>query len=312
MAVEVLAFLPGLLLLVLANYTEKRKELRILTQIFLGLSIVLVILTGAASAMLTGDESPGLKNAPLYGYIIVLTGLASLLFFLRPVRAALAKVINIRPDNWLHATCLVFAMLLIGMSLATAAAFDVISLSKTAGTGPESIVIQDAFFVLLALFGVGWLTRRKWKAVLKRLDLRVPKPKEVGWSLVFLALIFAVIIAIGLAEKAAKGGSNLLETNEDPTIQILGAITVVTAIIYSLGAGIGEEILFRGAAQPMFGIALTSALFAIMHIQYFDVLSMSMLFIISVILGYERKFAGTVGCIITHTLYNLILFLSVV
>jgi len=121
-----------------------------------------------------------------------------------------------------------------------------------------------------------------------------------------------VIIAVGLVEKAARGGSNLLESSEDPTMQILGTITLVTAIIYSLGAGIGEEILFRGAAQPMFGIILTSVLFAVMHIQYFDLLSMSMLFTISVILGYERRFAGTVGCMITHALYDLILFLSVV
>jgi hypothetical protein len=85
----------------------------------------------------------------------------------------------------------------------------------------------------------------------------------------------------------------------------------LTAILFALGAGIGEEILFRGAMQPRFGIILSSIIFAVMHIQYFDIVSMGTLFLISATLGYERKMTNTTAAIITHTLYDLVLLLMV-
>src|SRR3712207_7585562 len=41
-----------------------------------------------------------------------------------------------------------------------------------------------------------------------------------------------------------------------------------TTLFRSVGAGLGEETLFRGAVQPVLGILPTSILFASMHVQY--------------------------------------------
>jgi membrane protease YdiL (CAAX protease family) len=312
MAVEILAFVPGLLLLLLANYAEKRKEYRILTQIFLGLCVMLVALYGLLIASMSGSEAlKGYDNAEALGYGVALTGILALPLFLRPVRGAISKAISIDPENWLHATALVFAILLVGISLATALSTDVVKLGKESGIDTSGIISQDAVFALASLIGVGWLVRRDWKKTAERLGLRLPTLKDVGMSLAFLGILLLIMLAGGLADKVVNQRPDSLSLKDDPTIKILGQITVAAAVVLALGAGIGEELLFRGAMQPRFGIALTSLVFALIHVQYLDVISMATLFAVSVVLGYERRIASTAACVITHSLYDLLLFLMV-
>ena len=45
MAIEMLALVPALIILYLANYTEKNKELRILTKVLLSLMVVMVMIS---------------------------------------------------------------------------------------------------------------------------------------------------------------------------------------------------------------------------------------------------------------------------
>jgi len=311
MAVEVLAIAPAILLLALANYTEKRKELRILTKIFLGLIVLFVIIAGGliAGSSSTGTAQ-GVMNQEAYGGGLVLTGLVALVLFLKPIRAGLSRLISIDPDNWLHATALVFAILLVGMSIATATTTDVIKFSKGSGSDAAGVVLQDALFVISALIGVGWLVRRNWKDTVNRLGLRKPIVRDVMMSLVYLLIIFAIVIVLNLLAEALNVDSGLTD-NEDPTVQILGGVTILTAIVFALGAGIGEEILFRGAMQPRFGIILVSLIFMSLHVQYANPVQLGTLFGISVVFGYERKTVSTTSAIITHTLYDMILLLAV-
>lgn len=312
MAVEALAIVPGILLLALANYTEKRKNLRILTQIFLGLIVFFIILAGGLIAGLSssGIVEEGMINQEAYGGGLVLTGLIALILFLKPARAGLSKLIKIDPDNWLHATALVFAVLLVGTSIATAATTDVIKFSKGSGSDATGVILQDALFVITALIGVGWLVRKSWGDAMKRLGLRKPSVRDVAMSLAYLLVLFAIIIGIGLLTQALNINSGVTSNEEDPTVKILGGVTIVTAIIFALGAGIGEEILFRGAMQPRFGIIFVSLVFMTMHIQYPNPVQLGTLFGISVVFGHERKRVSTTSAIITHTLYDMILLLA--
>ncbi len=312
MVLELLALVPGVGLLILANYSEKRKELRILTRAFLLLTVLLVILEGLVSVALSGTDllaEMGLSGGYGYGAGLFLTGLLSLTLFLDPVREWLAGLIDIEAENWLHATAMVFAVLVVGVSVSTAINFDLVVLGG--GISTISIVIQDILFVTFAVFGVGFTTRRDWRETLRRLGLRRLSWKELGFAISFLGLMFLVVLAIGLGAELLGYDSGILDTEEDPTVQLIGGITVLTAIIYSIGAGIGEELLFRGAMQPRFGILLTSIIFALVHIQYPGMLQIATLIGLSVVLGYERKVLNTTACVITHTLYDLLLMISV-
>ena len=76
--------------------------------------------------------------------------------------------------------------------------------------------------------------------------------------------------------------------------------------ILSLGlaAAIGEEALFRGAAQPRLGLLLTAALFALLHSNYGISLSTGIVFGLGLLLGWLRIRYNTTTAIITHALYN--------
>ena len=88
--------------------------------------------------------------------------------------------------------------------------------------------------------------------------------------------------------------------------------TLPFAFIAAISAALGEEILMRGALQPVFGLALTSAFFALLHTQYWINPGLILVFIIALILGLMRQRQSTSSAIIAHFVYNfmqLILFL---
>lgn len=80
----------------------------------------------------------------------------------------------------------------------------------------------------------------------------------------------------------------------------------------SLFAGAGEELLFRGAIQPLIGIWLTSLIFVGLH-GYFKFKSLghfvfgAMMFGLSVGLGYIYEYIGLIAAISAHAVYDMIM-----
>ncbi len=80
----------------------------------------------------------------------------------------------------------------------------------------------------------------------------------------------------------------------------------------SLFAGVGEELLFRGALQPLIGIWLTSLLFVGLH-GYFKFKSLKhiafglSMFALSVGLGLLYEWAGLLAAITAHAVYDLVM-----
>jgi membrane protease YdiL (CAAX protease family) len=81
----------------------------------------------------------------------------------------------------------------------------------------------------------------------------------------------------------------------------------------SLAAGVGEELLFRGALQPHLGIWVTSALFALAHLRGYrirelnrtTVAQLAGLFGVSVALGALAHFGGLVTAIVVHVMVDV-------
>ncbi len=80
----------------------------------------------------------------------------------------------------------------------------------------------------------------------------------------------------------------------------------------SLFAGVGEELFFRGAMQPVLGIWLTSLIFVGMH-GYFKFKSLRhilfgvMMFSLSVGLGLLFEWAGLVAAMTAHVVYDFVM-----
>lgn len=82
----------------------------------------------------------------------------------------------------------------------------------------------------------------------------------------------------------------------------------------ALAAGFGEELLFRGALQPLLGIWVTSVLFVLAHTRAyrFDNLGKQVLvqalgiFATSVVLGFMARYAGLVTAMIVHAAIDVV------
>lgn len=77
-------------------------------------------------------------------------------------------------------------------------------------------------------------------------------------------------------------------------------------------AGVGEELLFRGAIQPLLGIWVTSFIFIAIH-GYFKFKSVGhmlfglTMFGLSMLLGYLFEYTGLIAAMSAHAVYDVIM-----
>jgi membrane protease YdiL (CAAX protease family) len=69
---------------------------------------------------------------------------------------------------------------------------------------------------------------------------------------------------------------------------------------------LGEEVFFRGALQPVFGLGLTSVFFALLHTQYTLTPASAGIFLVSLGMGWLRQRYSTTAAIFAHFAYNFI------
>ncbi len=168
------------------------------------------------------------------------------------------------------------------------------------------LLAQTVVFVLAAVLGAGYLLRRNGAALAERLGLQRPTGRQVWtgvrWMVFFVFLqgcISATWALLSPEEAAQLSGINqTLLGNFD---------TVGEWFLLAAAAGVGEELFFRGALQPIFGIVPTSLIFAISHVQYGLSPATLTVFLLSVVLGIIRKRSNTTVSILVHFGYNFTL-----
>ncbi|MGI8975788.1 MAG: CPBP family intramembrane glutamic endopeptidase, partial [Thermomicrobiales bacterium] len=197
-----------------------------------------------------------------------------------------------------------------------------------------ALIVNVITFAALGYFAVGLFVHRTPRQATSRLGLRVPHLTEfvptkfesilanlgvsrgntldriLGYGLVVFVGVAAVIPAfllsfIGSLLTVAfqpEVLDSLTETTQDLTS---GIQTPLGALVLGASTGIGEELLFRGAIQPRFGIILTSALWALLHTQYQFSFVILGLFGIGILFGLIRKYVGTTAVVIAHAVYNI-------
>ena len=243
------------------------------------------------------------------GGLLLGLGLGLSLPLLRPVRAALARVLPMEADSPVDMTglCLVLgAIAFLGTPLLFPESAEPPSLDQLPAIDYVTLVAQAISFVLVAYAAVGWRIVRDGRAATERLGIVAPDPRTIGLGVaaVPVALILAgVLNAIattlqpGLAESLDAVVDDLTQAMQNP----------VGALLIGIGAGVGEEAVFRGALQPRFGIGLISLLFALVHApQYGLNLAILGLVALAVLLGLLRKHVNTTAAMIAHALYNAV------
>lgn len=306
-----------LFLILLANLLalrSRRYEL-LAFDIFLFLTNLPVLLLGILLMLLPGvelqepltDIGSGFTNLLQVGLVLTLMAGWAVLVAVGPVRRLLARILPIDPASPVHTLALVFAGYLAGQGALTLSQDGLSGLADT--VEPASImliVLSEIMLAVLAFFGVGLLIRRNWSGLVERLGLWMPNLRQ-------LIIAGAIIIALVIVQAVAAALWALLNPEQAEVLESVNTLllsdmdTLWEWLLLALAAGIGEELLFRGALQPVMGLVGTSLLFALVHVQYGYTPFMLVVVFIAVILGLIRRYFSTTLAIIVHVGYDFTL-----
>ena len=276
------------------------------------LPLVLVGLALLAAPPDAAADLAALSGLPLLdlaaaGWVTLGMGAWGVLSCLRPARRLLARALPLDPLSPVHALALALVGYLVGNTALTLTQGGLQELAEAAITvSLLDVVVQQALFVLAALFGVGFLVRRNGRDLQARLGLERPTAAQLRLGLRWIVLLVLLQWAIGAAwalldpEQAELLGS----INES---MLAGFNTLGDWFVLALAAGVGEEILFRGALQPVLGLGFTSLLFAIVHVQYGITPITFAVFLIGLAIGVLRQRTNTTVAIFVHFGYNFVL-----
>ena len=274
------------------------------------LALTLVVLAPASAARAAANN--GVSTARYtWGAVIELgAGVVAALAFLPEVRRAVARVVHgFRPDSAINAVGLSLYLLTLLFYVSIQVSSDQLKQLAQGGQSPSVVFIiatNQLPFLIVAFIGVGLFTRRNLRQTLLRLGLYWP-----GWRWALAAVgvavalvIFGVFFDSLMSRLTPEQSKNIQEVSN----QLLKNVnSLVPAVAIALAAGVGEEVLFRGALLPRLGNVAAALLFAVLHAQYAISLATLEIFILGLILGLLRKRAGTTAAIIAHTGYDMIL-----
>jgi membrane protease YdiL (CAAX protease family) len=310
-----LALIVLFTLIFLANIAEARDNdsLRRALQWLYLLVNVPVFLLGLSFVVFSGEQltaaeiGSGFTDFRPAGLALLGTAIWGLVATLSEVRRWISRWIPLDPDSAVHTLALILAGYLVGNSIVNLTQGGLEGLiESTAPTSIFQVIATQLLFIAVAMAGAGALVRRDGWKLLERLGLRIPAAMQLIRGLRWVALLVVLQWAVGLLLFLMN--QEQAQVLENLNSLLLGDIdTAWEWLILALATGFGEEILFRGALQPVFGLWATSAIFAFAHIQYGFTPATILVFVIGLVLGYIRQRTSTSVAIFVHFGYNFVL-----
>jgi len=303
-------YLPFLGLAVLANLGEKNKGLRFLTYallVLLDLALLSWGLLAMTAPLLTAGRPLPPANYSGLAVTLGLTAVLGALPLIPVVRRGLTRWLEIEPASCVHTTALAFAVYFVGLTLAQVALIGDLSrlTSVEARLSVLDMLATTLPLALMALAGAGFLMRRDLRATLERLGLRRIAARQ--WGLGILVILLFLVLdytVLWIWQQLWPDSHTLID---DITTNLFGDLgSPLAALAVGLSAGIGEELLFRGALQPRLGLVLTSLLFAVGHAHYGLSPGMIEVFVIGLALGLVRRRTNTTTCVVIHAGYDFL------
>lgn len=174
-----------------------------------------------------------------------------------------------------------------------------------------NLVFGAAMHAALAMLGAGWLVRRNLRQVFQRLGLRLPQRRDwtAGLAMAIGLYVMAWAASAVWAEIAA---ADTWQQQTAAARQLFEAYSssLILAVVFALLTAISEEMLFRGALQPIFGLGISSLFFTWSHIQYALTPAALILLAVSLGFGWLRRHVSATAAVIAHGVYNFIPFLA--
>jgi uncharacterized protein len=286
----------------------------------LGILFGCFIVLSAVAPSAAAEAGPKIELTTALGFMLLSVGfgISSLLIVVsHPARQWVARVVirsdgvqrRYNPDSVVHTTALVLALFevlyFIG-SFILAGGIQGLADELAANGLPLDALLGDLLLnVLLALLGVGLFIRRDVYQTLQRLALNSVKPRQlllgalIGfslfWVVVGLEQVWSLLLSPELLAEQSAASEQLF-------LAFSGSL--LAGLFLALTSSIGEEILFRGALQPIFGMVWTSIFFALLHTQYTLTPAAVTIFAVSMAFAWIRQRYDTSTAIVAHFVYN--------
>jgi membrane protease YdiL (CAAX protease family) len=301
-------------LIFLANAVEAREDDRLRRAfnwvlVLFNLPLFLLalgFLLNSESLLQNGGLGTSFTSPRAAGVTFLLTAVWGLAVTLPEVRRFLARYIPLRPESPVHTLALILVGYLVGNTFASLTQGGLQGLLETTSAASIiDVIASEGLYAGIAIAGVGLFTRRDWLKAAERLGLERPAWLQLRVSLRWIGLLLILQWVTGVIFMLINPGE--AEVVDNLNSVLLGNFdTVGEWFVLALAAGIGEELLFRGALQPVFGLWATSLIFAIAHIQYGFTAATVLIFAIGVVLGFVRRRYSTTTAIFVHFSYNFI------
>lgn len=189
--------------------------------------------------------------------------------------------------------------------------------------GIADLLVNFAMYLVISLLGVGIFVRRTISRVMIRLGFRLPeKDKITIWlrngtkHLIIGAVVgfgmFWVQVGLSVLWQASVSPETLAE--QSAAAQAMFAAfsgSLWLGFLLALTAGIGEELLFRGALQPIFGNIIVSIFFVMLHSQYILTPASLIILTVSLVFGFLRSQYTTPSAMMAHFVYNFTPFVLI-
>ncbi|MDP9374167.1 MAG: CPBP family intramembrane metalloprotease [Chloroflexota bacterium] len=251
--------------------------------------------------------APAILN-PRTGTLLLVLAIVTALPLWRPVRALLARVTPLDPDSAVDLSGLIALLWLLTLTGTTLTTVNLQEAATQVRITPADAIVNLLAYPLLAFSLVGIFLTRGWRESVKRLGLERLSPRQI---LLAVALVVPLLVLNFAFDVAARRLQPEVYADLQGVLRAMSSNVTnpLVAVLLGLSAGVGEEILFRGAIQPRLGIVLTTLAFSVGHLQYGFTYAVAFIIVVGIILGYERKYLNTTACIITHATFNTIGFL---
>lgn len=296
------------------------KPVRYVLFTVLGLvSLIFCFLAWIILANPFGNLKPMMLGLPMqpFGYGFLAIGLTPLICMMPTCRQWIQRsrvFTGFEADNLVHSWALFIYAVVVVLSVITLVIFKPEQFVDSLRAMPLHIMamLNAMDFMVFAFVASGlWhpaLTNDgRFKAVAQRLGLGPVSLKTLGLMLgsaLVLALFFQVVepamirtLDPDMQQSLQKMGMAIMPA------QGLGA-TLGVGLIIGFSAGVGEEVLFRGLMQPVFGVIPAAILFALIHSHYGFTPILVLLGLLGAICGVVRIRFNTTAAILLHGAFD--------
>lgn len=249
-------------------------------------------------------------NGQVGGPLILGLGLAFSLPLFKPFRRLIARFTPMDPSSPIDLCGLAMILAVVTFLIIQARLTGPVELGGDEESGALAgnagwLILTMVTLIASAYAAVGYRIYRNGEEATRRLGLNIPDLKTIAISLACVIPCFIVSTIGSLLTVALQ--PDVVDNVEETMDQITSGLqNPIGALLIGLTAGIGEELLFRGAVQPRFGIAIAALVWTSLHFQYDFSFILVGLFGVGIVLGLQRKHFGTTSAIITHATYNMI------